>query len=191
MKGIWLFVAGVVCGVVLMAMPRVIQHLHGAIHERRGADSVGAARVHTDERFGFTVNARMEQVAPLFGADKERAWAPDWNPQFIHPLPAGDEEGMVFAVTHQHLKSTWVNTGYDTKSGRFQYVYLIPDAMVTMITIRLTPLDNKTRVDVDYQRTALNPEANAHVRHMAEGDGNAGADWDKWMNGYLERVGSQ
>jgi hypothetical protein len=191
MKGLWLFVAGAVCGVVLMAMPRVIHHLHGALHEHGGADSAGAARVHTDERFAFTANAPMEKVAPLFGAEKERVWAPDWNPQFIHPLPAGDEEGMVFAVAHQHLKSTWVNTEYDTKSGRFQYVYLIPDAMVTMITIRLTPQDNKTRVDVDYQRTALNPEAIAHVRHMAEGDRNAGADWDKWMNGYFEKVGSQ
>lgn len=192
MKGVWLFVAGAVCGVVLMAMPRVIQHLHKAVHGHADANSSGGAtRAHTDEKFAFTANAAMEQVAPLFGADKERVWATDWNPQFIHPLPAADEEGMVFAVAHQHLKSTWVNTEYDTKNGRFQYVYLIPDAMVTMITIRLTPQDNKTRVDVDYQRTALNLEANAHVRHMAEGDHNAGPDWDKWINGYLEKVGSR
>jgi hypothetical protein len=153
--------------------------------------SAGDARVHTDERFAFTANAPMEKVAPLFGAEKERVWAPDWNPQFIHPLSAGDEEGMVFSVAHQHLSSTWVNTEFDAKSGRFQYVYFLPEAMATMITIRLTPQDNKTRVDVDYQRTALSPEANAHVGHMAQGDHNAGANWDKWMNAYLQKVGSQ
>lgn len=190
MKGAWLFVAGAVFGVVLMGIPRLTQHLHGALH-KHGADSSGAGQIHTEEKFAFTANAPMEKVAPLFGAEKERVWAPDWNPQFIHRSPAGDGEGMVFAVAHQHLKSTWINTEYDTRSGRFQYVYLIPDTMVTMITIRLTPQENKTRVDVDYQRTALNPEANAHVRYMAEGDRNAAADWDKWMNGYLGKVGSQ
>lgn len=190
MKGAWLFVAGGVCGVVLMAMPRAVQHVHAVFRGRRGADLTDRERVHTDEKFAFTTNAAMEQVAPLFGADKERMWAPEWNPQFIYPFPAGDEEGMVFAVAHQHLRSTWINTAYDTKNGRFQYVYLIPDEMVTMITIRLTPQENKTRVDVDYQRTALNSEANSHVRHMALGDRNAGPDWDKWINGSLGKVGS-
>jgi len=174
-----------------MATPRLIRHLHGALHEHRGTDSSGAGRVHTEEKFVFTANAPMGKVAPLFGADKERVWAPDWNPQFIHPLPAGDEEGMVFAVAHQHLKSTWINTEYDRTNGRFQYVYLIPDVMITMITIRLRPQETQTRVDVNYQRTALRPDANAHVRHMAEGDRNAAADWDKWMNGYLSKTGSQ
>jgi hypothetical protein len=191
MKGAWWFLAGGMCGVVLMGIPRVIQHVHGSWHEHGGADLSGAARVHTDEKFAFTANAPVEQLAPLFGADKERVWAPDWNPQFIHPLPAADEEGMVFAVAHQHLKSMWINTEYDAKNGRFQYVYWIPDAMVTKITIRLTPQENKTRVDVNYQRTALNSEANAHVQHMAEGDRNAGPDWDKWMNGYLQKAGSK
>jgi hypothetical protein len=190
-KSAWLFVAGAVCGIVLMAMPRIIQHIHGAINGHGGVSLADSERVHTEEKFAFTANAAMEQVAPLFGAEKERVWAPDWNPQFIHPLPAGDEEGMVFAVAHQHLKSTWVNTEYDTKDGRFQYVYLIPNTMVTMITIRLTPQENKTRVDVDYQRTALDPEANSHVRHMADGDRNAGPDWDKWMNGYLAETRSR
>jgi hypothetical protein len=190
-KGIWLFVAGMVCGIVLMAMPRIIQHIHGAIRGHEEVSSVHSERVHTDEKFAFTANAAMQQVAPLFGAEKERVWAPDWNPQFIHPWPAGDEAGMVFAVAHQHLKTTWVNTEYDTKDGRFQYVYLIPDTMVTMITIRLTPQENKTWVDVDYQRTALSQEANSHVRHMAEGDRNARPDWDKWMNGYLAKAASR
>jgi hypothetical protein len=176
---------------VLIAIPRLIEHLHGSSYGHGSADFSRAARVHTDEKFAFTANSSMEQLAPLFGADKERVWAPDWNPQFIHPFPAGDEEGMVFAVAHQHLKSTWVNTEYDTKSGRFQYVYWIPDTMVTMITIRLAVQENKTRVAVDYQRTALNPEANTHVLHMAEGDRNAGPDWDKWMNEYLQKAGSQ
>lgn len=190
MKAVWLFVAGAVCGVVLMAMPRLVQHMH-AVLRGHGADASGSERVHTEEKFAFTANAVMEQVAPLFGADRERVWAPDWNPQFIHPLPAADGQGMVFTVVHDHLKATWVNSEFDPNNGRIQYVYVIPDAMVTVITLRLTQQDNKTRVDVEYQRTALSAEADAHVRHMGEGDRNSGPDWEKRVNEYLREVGSQ
>jgi hypothetical protein len=129
----------------------------------------------------------MEQVAQLFGAEKERVWAPGWDPHFIHPVPASDEQGMVFAVAHGHLKSVWVNTEFDPKSGRIQYVYVIPDALVTMITIRLTPEGNQTRIEVEYDRTALSAEADAHVRHLAEQDRASGPDWEKQVNGYLQK----
>jgi hypothetical protein len=127
----------------------------------------------------------MSEVAPLFGAEKERVWAPGWDPQFIHPVPTADREGMVFTVKHDHLKAAWVNTAFDLRAGRMQYVYVIPDALVTVITIQLTPQGNQTRVDVAYDRTALSAEADAHVRHMAEGDRSSGPDWEKQINGYL------
>jgi hypothetical protein len=191
MKRVWLFAAGALCGIVAMGIPRAMMHLQAALRAQRGRSSSGAERVHTEERFAFTANAPMEKVAPLFGADKERVWAPNWNPQFIHPLPASDGQGMVFTVAHDHLKATWVNTEFDQEKGRIQYVYMIPEAMVTVITLRLTQQDNKTRVDAEYQRTALGAEADAHVRHMGEGDRNSGPDWERRVNGYLREVRTQ
>jgi hypothetical protein len=188
MKRAWLFVLGAVCGVVVVMLPRVVVHLHGALpggHD--GRQGSGSARAHTQEKFVFTTQAPMEQVAPLFGAEKERVWAPGWDPHFIHPLPASDEQGMVFAVAHGHLKSVWVNTEFDPRSGRIQYVYVIPDALAAMITIRLTPEGNQTRIEVEYERTALSAEADAHVRHLAEQDRASGPDWEKQVNGYLQK----
>ncbi len=191
MRGAWLFVAGAVCGLGVMAAPRVVAHLRVALHAAHGAViSQGAGRAHTGEKFSFTARASMETVAPLFGADKERVWSPGWNPQFIYPLPAADEQGMVFAVAHSHLKSVWVNTQFDLRNGRIQYVYVIPDALVTVITLQLTPAENHTRVDVTYDRTALSAETDAHVRHMAEGDRMSGPDWERQVNGYLEKQAS-
>ena len=188
MKRAWLFALGAVCGVVVVMLPRVAMHLHGALQgEHGGRQGSGSARAHTQEKFVFTAQGRMEQVAPLFGAEKERVWAPGWDPHFIHPLPASDEQGMVFAVAHGHLKSVWVNTEFDPKSGRIQYVYVIPDALATMITIRLTPEGNQTRIEVEYERTALSAEADAHVRHLAEQDRASGPDWEKQVNGYLQK----
>ena len=114
-------------------------------------------------------------------------WSPDWNPQFLYPLPAADARGMVFTVTHGHQKSVWVNTQLDWKNGRVQYVYVIPDVLATLITLELTAEGDKTRVDVEYERTALSADADEHVRKMAEKDRAAGPEWEKQVNGWLQR----
>ncbi len=189
MRGVWLFVAGALCGLTVMAAPRIVMHLHAAFPDAHGRYS-GAERVHTEEKFAFTARGRMEEVAPLFGADKERVWSPGWNPQFLHPAAAGDKQGMVFTVAHDRLKAAWVNTEFDLKNGRIQYVYMIPDALVTVITLRLHPQEDHTEVEVEYDRTALSAEADAHVRHMAAGDRTSGPEWEKWVNEYLTRAES-
>jgi hypothetical protein len=147
---------------------------------------VGNGRAHTEEHFEFTAHGTMEEVAPLFGAEKEKVWAAGWDPQFVHPMPAADEAGMVFTVAHSHARSVWVNTELDLKNGRVQYVYVIPDALVTVITLRLTPQGQQMHVAVEYDRTALSAEADGHVRHMAEQDRQAGSEWETQINRYLE-----
>jgi hypothetical protein len=188
MKSVWLFVIGAVSGAAVTALPRAATHLHAALRGGPGSrrDS-GLSRAHSEEKFAFTARAPIEQVAPLFGADKERVWAPGWDPHFVHPVPASDEEGMVFTLEHSHLRSVWVNTEFDPKAGRVQYVYVIPDIMVTLITLRLMPEGNQTRVEVAYDRTALSKEGDAHVRHMGEHDRGSGPDWAKQVNEYLEK----
>jgi len=192
MKATLLFFAGLLCGAALIAfVPHAAGHLHAAmrsIHGEQSSQAPASARAHTEEHFSFTAHAPMDQVAPLFGADKERLWSPGWNPQFVHPLPPADEPGMVFTVAHDHLHANWVNTELDLKNGRVTYVYVIPDALVTIIRLRLTPQANDTLVDVQYDRTALSPETDSHVRHMADGDRSSGPDWEHQINDYLEKT---
>ena len=183
MKGVWLFVLGAFCGAVAMAAPRIAGHLHGALHGALGRPATD--RVRTVEKFSFTAKAPMKKVAPLFGADKERVWSPGWKPQFVHPVPASDQAGMVFTVAHDHLQAVWVNTELDLENGRVQYVYVIPDALVTMITLQLTPEGEQTQVEVEYERTSLSAQADAHVRHLADGDRRSGPQWEQQVNAYL------
>ncbi|HEY1470311.1 MAG TPA: hypothetical protein VGF61_14810 [Candidatus Acidoferrum sp.] len=188
MKGAWLFIIGAVCGAAGALLPRAAMHLHGTLHEARGGEtSAGTARAHTEEKFVFTARAPMERVAPLFGADKERMWSAKWEPSFIYPLPSKDAQGMVFSVAHGHLTSVWVNTEFDLANGRVQYVYVIPEALATVIMLHLTPEGNRTRVQVVYARTALSAKADEHVRQMAEQDRGAGPEWEKAVNEYLEK----
>lgn len=190
MKNPGLLVVGAVFGIVVMAMPRVIARLHTAVHgASAGSMLANGTRVHTEEQFAFTAHGTMERVAPLFGAEKERVWAADWNPQFVHPQPVADQPGMVFTVEHHQHHAVWVNTEFDEKNGKMQYVYAIPDAMVAVITLRLSPQGENTFVNVKYERTALSAEADAHVHQMAEGDRDAGPHWEKSINEYLAKTG--
>ena len=143
--------------------------------------------VHTWERFSFTVQAPIDEAAPLFGAYKERAWAPNFDPKFIYPFPAQDTQGMVFTVSHGERKAYWVNTEFDVKNGRIRYSYVIPEIMATALFINLTPDGETTRVDVTYERTSLSVEGNARVQQFSAGDRVAGSEWQKQINRYLDR----
>jgi hypothetical protein len=134
---------------------------------------------HTRDEFAFTIRAPLERVAPLFGAEGERAWAgTEWNPVFVHPSAARDTFGMVFTVTHGGMSSTWINTAFDLRAGHVQYVSIIPGAVASLIDIRLHALDARsTRVTVAQERTALAPGANGHVRALGAHAAAAGEEW--------------
>ena len=107
--------------------------------------------LHTRTEFSFTVDAAFDQVAPLFGANEERKWAADWNPQFVYPIPARDEQGMVFTVPKGQFTSVWVSTAFDLEAGHIQYAYLVSEIMATLIDIHLTRISvQKTGVSVVY-----------------------------------------
>lgn len=146
--------------------------------------------VHTRKEFSFTVDAPFEQVVPLFGANEERKWAHDWNPQFVYPNPAHDQVGMIFKVAHGLHSSVWINTALDFTAGHIQYAYVLNDAMATLIDIHATRQGaQKTGVTFVYERTALIPAANDHVQHFAKGDEDAGKEWGDAINAYFAKAG--
>jgi hypothetical protein len=144
--------------------------------------------LHTREQFSLTARAPLAITWPLFGAEAERAWAPGWEPIFVWPETAGDREGMVFRTTHGGRTAVWVNTAMDRNANRIQYVYVIPDVVVTVITLSLAAHDRMTDVEVVYERTALAAEANQIVQGMAACDRTAGEEWEGQINGYLQSM---
>jgi hypothetical protein len=177
--------AAVIGAVVALALPQLWAHAHG----HGGASD--AALAHTEATFRFTADAPVAEVAPLFGAERERRWAPGWEPRFLHPTPAADQRGMVFTVSHGHADSIWVNSELDLARGVVQYVYVIPQAVATLITLHLTPEGARTRVEVTYARTALDAQANAHVEQLGAEDGQAGSEWEQQINDYLHRAAAR
>ena len=137
------------------------------------------APVQVVNRFSFRLHAPAAQVAPLFGAQAERAWAgPDWQPTFLFPQPPADVEGAVFTLAHGARTATWVNTRFDLKAGRMEYVYVIPEVMTAAIAVALRPVStDETIVEVTYRRTALDRQANDAVVAMGARDAASGPEW--------------
>jgi hypothetical protein len=144
-------------------------------------------RAHATATFRFTAEGPMERVGPLFGADRERVWAPGWAPAFVHPAEAHDTDGMVFTVEHEAGASVWVNTQFDLAAGVVQYVYIVPAVLATRITLQLRPAGARTDVEVTYDRTALAPAGDERVRAMSAADAAAGPEWAAHINEYLAK----
>jgi len=150
------------------------------------------ALAHTHTEFSFAVDAPFEQVVPLFGAHEERKWAEGWDPRFVYPTPAHDQQGMVFKVAHGQHSSVWINTALDLAGGHIQYAHVLGDAMATLIDIHATRQGpQKTAVTVVYERTALVPEANEHVQNIAKSDEKGGKEWGDAMNAYFAKGRTQ
>ena len=82
--------------------------------------------LRTQTAFDLTVNLPYAEAAPLFGPEGERAWAgKHWDPQFLFPRPARDEEGAVFTIQHGPITATWVNTLFDLDAPHFIYAYFM------------------------------------------------------------------
>jgi hypothetical protein len=143
--------------------------------------------LHASTSFDLVVHAPYAQTAPLFGPEGERKWAgKHWNPDFIHPQPAADVEGAVFTIQHGAFKAVWVTTLFDVEARHFQYVYVLPEIVVTVIDVRFNPVsENVTGVSVVYARTAITKDGNEHVAKMTEGDQSSGSEWQKAIDEYL------
>jgi len=145
--------------------------------------------LHIGTSFDLVVHLPYGQAAVLFGPEGERAWAgKHWDPKFIYPQQPRDIEGAVFTVRHGQYDAVWVTSLADLEARHFQYVYFMPELMVTVIDVRFKPVDaGTTQVNVVYTRTAIAPEGNEHVQAMSEGDKTAGKDWQQAIDEYLAR----
>jgi hypothetical protein len=134
---------------------------------------------HVINSFTFEIAAPMKTVAPLFAPEAERTWAGDnWNPVFAHPQPGRDIEGAVFTTKHGPVTTIWVNTIFNSDSGRMQYVAIVPDKFAMTVDVQVTALTTtRTAVKVTYTRTALDPSANAHVKSLGDQDRSSAPDW--------------
>ena len=146
--------------------------------QKQSSTPAATPPVQMRSAFQFDLNVPPAQAAPLFGPVGERCWAGGtWDPHFVFPQPAHDQQDAVFTVAHGSYTMTWVNTVFNPAEGHMQYVAIIPSALAMTVDVRLTPATHGTHVEVTYIHTALDPALNAHVAEMADHHRNSGPEW--------------
>jgi hypothetical protein len=144
--------------------------------------------LHVSNVFEFDVRESQQQVAPLFGAHRERFWAEGWDPQFVYPQPAEDRQGSVFHVKKGSHDSTWITTIFEPEKGHIQHVYFIPEVTAVLIDIHFSPAPNSgTHVHVRYERTALSAEMNNHIREQGNKDAKSAEEWRMAIESYFRK----
>ena len=112
--------------------------------------------MYAEREFDFDLPGTVAALTPYFGPVKEREWALDWRPEFVHPEGGGQEVGAVFQTKSEWGSATWVMDHYEPERGRVGYLIFIPEAGVTRYDISLSQKDPATvHVHVWCSRTAL------------------------------------
>ena len=127
------------------------------------------------ETIEFILYTDADSAFPLFSAQRERDWDPDWKPQFI------TED--VFMID---VESVWIRTVYDAARRRIEYVRVTPRETVGQISIQLQAIDaTSCTVHVTYSLTALSAAGRSFIAHWQKEFAKTGEQWAAVLNHYI------
>lgn len=104
----------------------------------------------------------------LFTPEGERAWAPGWDPVYLHPRDGRTQAGMVFTTCLAGEETVWTMTRHDPAQGIVEYVRTTPGNRTAVVLVQCAPLgDRRTRVTVVYAITALAEAGNGYIGEVS------------------------
>lgn len=107
-----------------------------------------------------------DEAFSLFTPSGERGWADGWDPEFPSPTADETEPGTVFMTAHAGRRTTWTVVRHED-SVAIGYTALTPGERAGLVTVTLEPSRMGSTVTVNYDLTALAPEANPGLRNFA------------------------
>ena len=127
----------------------------------------GFTAEHIVRSHGFVVERPIEHAIELFTPEGERAWAPGWDPTYLHPADGRTERGMVFTTGHNNEHTLWTMTRHEPAAGVVEYQRITPGSRMGSVLVQCEALDSaRTRVTVTYTLTALTEDGNRMLREI-------------------------
>jgi hypothetical protein len=125
---------------------------------------------HIERSHEFVVEQPMAQAFHLFEPEGERAWAPGWDPVYVHPRDGAAAVGMVFTTEHGGEHTVWTMLRHEPAEGRVEYLRVTPGSRIGWVKVRCRPGGaSRTTVSVTYELTALSEAGNGMLRSLDEG----------------------
>ncbi|MBV8489644.1 MAG: hypothetical protein JO199_03865 [Candidatus Eremiobacteraeota bacterium] len=132
----------------------------------------------------ITLEGTPSEAFPFFDPVHETQWDPEWRPQLLDDRV---REGLVFFVGEGADRVTWVIARYDERAPRIAYVN-VGRSIATRIEIALAPKGSeRCTATVDYEKTALDADAESSVRHFAAHFPTQGPRWESAINAVLRK----
>ena len=119
--------------------------------------------MHIERSHSITRAKPIAEAFPLFTPKGEIAWAPGWDPEFLHPASGETEAGMVFTTAADGVTTLWACTDWAPHEHRVRYARVTPGNRFGFVDVRCTAIGGHTRVDVGYQYTALSAKGEAYL----------------------------
>ncbi len=141
-----------------------------------------------ERKMTLSLEGSADEAFPLFGALREREWAPEWEPRFVAPDDgASCVPGTVFVVAGPPDK-VWVMTVYDTARRQVRYVMVQPEIVTSEVGVDVTPSGPRScTAVVAYRRTALSDAGEAALDEFVREWPSWAGEWQSAVNAALSK----
>jgi hypothetical protein len=122
--------------------------------EARGSGPV----THVARTGTFRLPMAPAAAFPYFSPEGERAWAPGWAPEYLHPADGTPAPGLVFRTRAGGEETLWLLLRYDMAALETEYVRVVPGSRMGTVSVRCVPAGGSAPaadVHVTYRLTAL------------------------------------
>lgn len=142
----------------------------------------------------FSASFEMMQSAdvlfPLFSAEGETLWVPDWEYTAISDGKVLHED-YVFVTTNHDFATTdaiWLVKKHQPDDYLVQFYKVEPEDKIAVITVQCYPIDEgRTKVTVSYEYIALAERGRNFIKHHKSEDYDAFiSEWKILLDQYFE-----
>ena len=137
----------------------------------------------------FEIAERAEVLFPLFSAEGEKLWVPDWD---YVPVSGSAQmhEDFIFMTSNHDYSTTnaiWLVKKYQPEYHYVQFYKVEPEDKVTLVTVKCEALSiNRSRVTVEYEYSALSDKGRDFIDDHGQSDYEAFiGQWKVLLEGYL------
>lgn len=122
--------------------------------------------IHVTHTKSFTLTEPIEMVFPLFSAEGETKWVPDWEYENIMESKELHENYVFLTTNHDHstAKAIWIVKHYDPEKHVIQFYKIEPEQKVGAISVSCTALSSSiTETTVTYEYIAISNEGKTFI----------------------------
>jgi hypothetical protein len=117
---------------------------------------------HVEHIGRVEVDRPLREAFTSFTPEGERAWAPGWDPEYLHPRDGAPAAGLTFRTRAGGEETLWYVARFDADRGEAEYVRITPGSRLGTVSIRCESSGPRTTtVWVSYRLTAVSADGNA------------------------------